>query len=132
MSTSAPLMGLLGLVICMALPAEGSHGRRWLTSSSNAPSSDLGEASSERILGEGAEPSKNIRAGMVVELRHSSGKGCAWNAVAGYVCSHDKGQVFRVLDAGDGRLALIEGPEPYAGFLRALKLPLTNFDGSFS
>jgi len=122
----ALLMSLL--TACLALASEGSSGRRLLLPSSDppigtpqasvslgeAPGTILGEARSGRR--ESVEPSKSLRVGMVVELKHSNGKGCVVDEKhVGYVCNRAKGQVFRVLDGGGGRLALIEGSESYAG-----------------
>jgi len=117
----ALLVSLLGLGTCMVLASEGSPGRRLFTSSTNSPidtpqaSIVIGEAL-ETHLGDSVEPSKNLRVGMVVKLKHSNGKGCVRHEKQnGYVCNQPTGQAFRVVDGRGGHLALIEGSEPYTG-----------------
>ena len=64
-------------------------------------------------LGEGlsAKPSKALVPGMVVELRHSTGKACA--ASSG-VCDQAKAHLL-VVDAGGGYIGLLGGSQPYSG-----------------
>ena len=111
---------LLIIVVFGALhiaAATADHNdRHWLSPSSLedvALSAALGEASHQAR-------SKILKAGMVVELRHSgTGKGC--DASSG-ICNSAGVSVYRVVDGGAGYVGLIEGNAPFTGFLNPVLL----------
>jgi len=74
------------------------------------------------------KPSKALRPGMVVALRHSTGKACAASTL---ICNKAKAESFLVVDAGEGYIGLLEGSKPYSGSV-PLKASLMTIDAASS
>ena len=79
------------------------------------------------------QPSKTLRPGMVVALRHSTGKGCTASTL---ICDKAKAEPFLVVDAGGGYIGLLEGSKPYVGSVplhaRLMAIDATSSNGEIS
>jgi len=98
-----------------ALGTGEAQARRWLSFSTTEVGE--GEVASDQEATQDLATSQVLKAGMVVELRHSSGKGCGASDTGPIICNLSKGSVFRVVDGGSGYIGLVEGEAPFEGEL---------------